>query len=391
MNHKPSLILYGAFDRYNYGDNLMPILIEKFYIDKYKDLQSQFNILYASIQESDLTRFSCKPTLPISRLLNVSENSVLMVVGGETMGAHVRNLYLHTFTNEKQHAYAKFLMKWVKPVYMYLAWKNYPSPWAFPYIPDKKAFLNNVKIVLNTVGGVPAEKVHPILQDMDYVSVRDERSYQGVKNVVETNLIPDSVLLISKLLPINELKKHLSPQLEHSFNFNQKYIVVQICPYKSPCSPAILAKQLLEIKNIAGIEPVLLPIGYASGHDDVIYLRQVQEESKNKLMLFYDLTVWDIAYFIASSKGFYGTSLHGVITALAYGVPHYCLNKNLHKLTSFLDTWSISPFNLPLDVTNIYRSLNCTYDVDLLNSKIYDAQKKIENHYDQIYAKCLNI
>ena len=34
MNDK--VILYGAYDRYNYGDNLMPILLERF-LDEFSD------------------------------------------------------------------------------------------------------------------------------------------------------------------------------------------------------------------------------------------------------------------------------------------------------------------------------------------------------------------
>ena len=43
---KRQVILYGAFDRYNYGDNLMPILLEmyfnRYHEDKVKDIEFVF-------------------------------------------------------------------------------------------------------------------------------------------------------------------------------------------------------------------------------------------------------------------------------------------------------------------------------------------------------------
>ncbi|WP_312779282.1 polysaccharide pyruvyl transferase family protein, partial [Escherichia coli] len=86
---------------------------------------------------------------------------------------------------------------------------------------------------------------------------------------------------------------------------------------------------------------VLLPIGYASGHDDVIFLREVQKLAKTELKLEYELNIWEIMYFLSHSQSFYGTSLHGIITAMSFGVPHFCIDKRIEKITSFVQTWSV--------------------------------------------------
>ncbi|PLP27000.1 polysaccharide pyruvyl transferase family protein, partial [Klebsiella michiganensis] len=45
--------------------------------------------------------------------------------------------------------------------------------------------------------------------------------------------------------------------------------------------------------------------------------------------------------------------LHGVITAMSFGIPHFCLNEKIDKITSFVKTWSVDPFITPIEVTDI--------------------------------------
>lgn len=389
MNIKSSLILYGAFDRYNYGDNLMPILLEQFFLKKDPCLIERYDIVYASIQQSDLSRYGCLPTVPIKNLLGVADGSVLIVAGGETMGASVGGLYLHTFENKMQHRLAKIAMRYTRRLYTLFAILRYPSPWFFPYIPNKSSFSNEVSIVLNTVGGIPPAKAIKSLKKIDYIAVRDIRSFQVSQAVFEAQLVPDSVLLLSKLFSIQDLELKTSSKIKSIVGSSGKYIVIQMCPYKASTSPEYFAQILLDIKHTTGVEVILLPIGYASGHDDLDYLTQVYAHAKNETHLLYGLTVWEIAYVIAKSIGFYGTSLHGVITALAYEVPHYCINGRLDKLTSFLDTWSIEPFKAPMTVDQIKSSIDCQYDRGGLRQKVNAAQNKIEAHYDLIFKKFL--
>lgn len=383
MESKPKIIFYGAFDRYNYGDNLMPILLEKYFLNEFPNILNDFDFEFSSVLESNLSRYGCKKTLPIRNLLKVTAGSLLIVVGGETMGATRHGLYLHTFDDKKYHKLAIYCSKLLKIPFIFFSYLKYPSPWYYPYIPNKKTFSNNVRIILNTVGGVPATRAMPTVKSIDYISVRDRRSFDGMKKNFDLKLVPDSVLLLSKLYSVNDLRLKCRDDILKKFNFNQKYIVIQMCPYKASCDPNELSNVLMSIKK-QGVEPVLLPIGYASGHDDIDYLSKVQMISNSELELFYELTVWEIAYFIANSSGFYGTSLHGVITAMSYAVPHFCINQNLAKLTSFLETWSIDPFSKPILPEDISKTFTLSYDVDILKDKIHYAQDLIEDHYQVI-------
>lgn len=388
MNLKPKIILYGAFDRYNYGDNLMPVLLETFLKNSYPELIDNYDLIFSSILKSDLSRYSCKMTTPIKTLLNVPKGSLIVIVGGETMGATIQGLYLYTFTNKIQHKLANLSARFLKPLFIPLSFLRYPSPWYYPYIPNKNSFSNNVNIILNTVGGIPSIKASKNLKKIDYISVRDLRSYEGMKKQYNVKLIPDSVLLLSKLYNIDALKSLCRESFLKKFDFHKNYIVVQMCPYKASCSSENLSKILMDLKK-NGVEPILLPIGYASGHDDVIYLQEVQTFTNGQLKLFNDLNIWEIAYFIAMSKGFYGTSLHGVITAMAYKVQHFCINEKLEKLKSFMTTWSISPFSNPIKPEDIKNFINIEHDAEKLGKKIEYAQNLIVRHYHFIFTSWL--
>jgi len=53
-----------------------------------------------------------------------------------------------------------------------------------------------------------------------------------------------------------------------------------------------------------------------------------------------DLDIWEIMALIARSSLYVGTSLHGYITAFAFGIPRLGLGK-IKKLTGFRDTWDL--------------------------------------------------
>ncbi|MGM1330940.1 polysaccharide pyruvyl transferase family protein, partial [Klebsiella michiganensis] len=141
-----------------------------------------------------------------------------------------------------------------------------------------------------------------------------------------------------------------------------------------------------DIKREKAMDVILLPIGYASGHDDSLFLSEVKKYSREEIELLDDLNVWEIMFIISKAKAFYGTSLHGVITAMSFGVPHYCINSDIKKLTSFLNTWSISPFNESLTINNIFNSISFieSYDNTQLLKSVENTQSLIMSSLNDI-------
>ncbi|HHT0250077.1 TPA: polysaccharide pyruvyl transferase family protein [Raoultella ornithinolytica] len=388
-----NIILYGAFDRYNYGDNLMPLLLEKFILSDYVEntTNTNFEFTYASINFSDLSHYSCKPTVSMKSLLNNNSDFYVIVVGGEVMGADVGTLYTHV---QKNIIYSKAI-RILKRLSPYLANSFsklfYPAAWDYPYIPRKSSFKGNVKVVYNTVGGVPIQSQWDYVREADYISVRDQRSFDGVKDFCPAHLVPDSVLIASKLIDDSFFLKNVRNHVVELCD-SKKFITVQACPYKVKFSAKEMAEVLDKIKREKQLDVILLPIGYASGHDDLVFLEEVNKFSSLGLELVYDLNVWEIMYVIKRSKAFYGTSLHGVITAMSFGIPHFCVNADIKKLTSFLKTWSISPFNKSLDLNGIYDSIDLIseYDNSELISSVENTQQLIISSLKEIVSLSIN-
>ena len=64
-------------------------------------------------------------------------------------------------------------------------------------------------------------------------------------------------------------------------------------------------------------------------------------------------TVYDILYTLASARLFCGTSLHGVVTAMAYGVPFVPLLSEDPKLRNNIESWEAGAFFPPAPATDL--------------------------------------
>jgi len=98
------------------------------------------------------------------------------------------------------------------------------------------------------------------------------------------------------------------------------------------CAPGFLraeeelvAKSLARIADRRNLEIVLLPIGLCHGDQDA--LRLVQSAGGNRFTLVEDLeSPLEIGAVIGACDYFVGSSLHGNLTALSFGIPHIVVN-----------------------------------------------------------------
>lgn len=392
MSIERTVVLYGAYDRYNYGDNLMPIVFEMFFEEWKKDERLDVNFVYASLLYSDLSKYDCLTTESISAVIpRLKRGDAIVVVGGEVLAASAGDLYLHVQNSRLAVYFFKILRKLFRESYSkYAAWKM-GVKWTYPYMPDPEDLPEGVRVFYNTVGGIPPKSQHRPLSLSRYISVRDSRTHEAVSEFMESHLVPDSVLLLSRLISPSSIKKRSRKHVLDAIS-ERPYIVVQASPYKVNFTPSELAFELDKIVSKKGVGVMLLPIGYASGHDDVIFLKKVKNLMREDSGLFYDLTVWEIMNIIVCSRGYYGTSLHGAITAMSYGVPHYCINRKVKKLVSFLETWSVAPFSKPLDAGDIFSTVSIETNVDKkrIEDAVLFAQNKIESAYADVMRTIVN-
>src|ERR1017187_200862 len=82
-----------------------------------------------------------------------------------------------------------------------------------------------------------------------------------------------------------------------------------------------------------------------SFEDDVFLSSLAAEMGDRVRVLPPSATVYDILCTLASARLFCGTSLHGVVSAMTYGVPFVPLLTEDPKLRNNLESWEVSvPF-----------------------------------------------
>src|SRR5690606_19203808 len=182
------ILIIGAFDRYNYGDLLFPLIIEK-QLDTYgKDFQYEF----FGIIKSDLSALGGKPTRDLQsfyRECNLPGQRVHVVVaGGEALGVSWNSLL--AALNKPFQRIHKHHVKISKILDL-----NLPAKWllkgktTLPFVFDKNDFRSVRSVILNSLGGSGIKPalferypfMRPKLQNADYLAVRDRLTLANLK------------------------------------------------------------------------------------------------------------------------------------------------------------------------------------------------------------------
>lgn len=219
-----------------------------------------------------------------------------------------------------------------------------------------------------------------------YISVRDKKTIAILKSrkkqyhlpytFSKINLLPDLMILVSKLFNTERFKKKISYKIKEKIRgFNEGFYIFQSNRGFSQDSLDTIAYQLQRINEQTKYQLVLLPIGTAAGHDDHILLKRLKKKLKKSCFYIRKPNVFDITYLISLSELFIGTSLHGNITAMSYGVPRVWFTK-ITKMKNFMDSWANQKDNFACK------------NFSELSSKALEAVK-ICNHGRQFYYENL--
>lgn len=397
-NIKDTIVIIGAFDRYNYGDNLMPILFEKFLEAYYPAIFTNYNIIYSAMTDSDLSKYKVKKTVSMHKVFNskMGKPYAIISIGGEVLCASSSTLFLHMNHPKVISNFISFLKKNRMTIVADIICRRfYKLPWEYPYIPENKSSLT----IFNTVGGVvprfkistALHKVKKRISQATYISVRDSRDLNSLQGYSTPHLYPDSAIVMAEFVDDHFLNKECRKKIRNLAN--QNYICFQSAPKKSDISPDEWVEVLRDLSRKYNVKIKLCPIGYANGHDDVHYLSEIFNKSGEEFELLEDLNIWEILYTIKNSKVFIGTSLHGVITALSYSVPYIGLNPNkVPKLNSFLKNWGIYPSDRSYSSKEIINIFDDVINVDKDSYLVHSAKLiKLALENNHAIVKKLNI
>lgn len=369
------IALVGAFDRYNYGDILMPIIMHNQIIDNLNIKNIEFS--YYGLFESDMSKCKGYSTKALSELKN-RDVDIIIFVGGEILTSRYTGMYLNTLNNKLKIFYFKSMRRLFNSFTENICRKKTGLDYLKPWIPNKNDFKTK-KIIYNTVGGdlffgTDNENVTSIIDNInsfDYISIRESQTYNAVKSIrKDIFLFPDSVISISKYISEQEIEKNVSKSKKEFIDGFGKYFVLQVNKIIGLKNIESLTEEILKIEDKYDAKCILLPIGYAQGHEDTIPLSMINHKINNEKTIYFDYNnIYETLYILKNATLYIGTSLHGAITAISYGIPHFALTNKIKKLVDFLETWG---------TTDIIYS-----DVD----KISDNYEKINKNYSDFKRK----
>lgn len=368
------ILIVGAFDRFNYGDLLFPIIIEQ----QLKTYGHPLDIEYFGMIESDLSDLGGKPTQDIQafyRACNASDKKAnVIVAGGEAIAVTWNSLLVAL--NEKyrvirryQHHLEKIidLNKWAK--------RKLKGQTILPFVFSKADFKSVDHVLFNSLGGseIPErifskiEGLQQKLKHVDYFSVRDTITQGNLKKKsIETKLYPDSAILMSKFYPVEYLDNLVNPDVKQFVASKRgDYVFFQINRNHAKQREEKIASVLNAIHDKTGANICLCPIGKASNHNDDEALKLIFPHLEGNAQFFNEVTIWDIMYLIANAQCYIGTSLHGAITAMSYAVPYVGIN--VKKLNSYLSTWGVDGLQRIVAIEEMFNQYLLAIDVPKQN------------------------
>jgi polysaccharide pyruvyl transferase WcaK-like protein len=376
------VVVIGAFDRYNYGDNLMPILFELFLKRFYPGFFNEYQLVFSALTSSDLSRYKAKKTVSIGEIFKNEFHDIhsIISIGGEVLSASSSGLFLHMNPPENLAKKVMFLRSNGLAFFAdMLCRKFYDLPWEYPYIPKKTSV--NTRIAFNTVGGHVSNRslssfIHRVrerLTEADYLSVRDNRTRASLQNYCSPEVFPDSAIVMADFISDNFMRANSRTNVNELQG--TEYICFQAAPQKVGSSVEDCVRTLQALSYKYNLKVVLCPVGYASGHDDYSFLEQVYEKSGRNFSILYELNLWEIMSVIRNSRIFMGTSLHGIITALSFGVPYMGINSKVKKLDKFLKDWGLEPSTGCYSISEVLGAFETILNMD--KQKLFSNSRKL--------------
>jgi hypothetical protein len=320
-----AVILFGAFERHNFGDMLMLYVFKKL-LNKY-----DITAIPASLVESDMSRYGGELVYSLSKIignLNVEVDMPVIHVGGETLpvskeGCLRMNIPNINLTQDSKENIIKIIGK------------NYDR--SFGYITPatenikglQRVFITRIfygigytKKSSNTVN---SNLILRDLKDSCFLGLRDGDSVGNAQSdgLEKAEFTPDCVLLISDLWPVQ--KPSFLPDGRYVLvHFNQRYLHRHF---------DIISEQIMQIREIFDF----VVIGVAGlAHDSFelnCKLKEILITKGVKTILLDIFDIHTITMTIACAQCVISTSLHYRIVAASYNVPRISLQKN--KVTSW--------------------------------------------------------
>lgn len=319
-------ILFGAFDRHNFGDLLLPHVVAR--------LLRADKLIYAGLAERDLRPYGGHRVRSLARLAAAfgSKPVDIIHVGGEVLTCDAWQAAVMLLPAERVQQTIRRLE--TDP--------DARSAWAretlglaslAPYTVPRRLFPAAPGVIYNAVGGVelaarePAFRAEVVakLSAAAAVGVRDSQTRAILEELgVAARLLPDPAVMVATLFGDRIGRRvALGETSEMLRAFPRGYIAVQFsADFGDDETLTEIARQLDQCATSSRLAVVFFRAGAAPWHDDLdCYRRTASRMRTHSIRIFASLDIWDICALISRCRVYCGSSLHGRIVAGAYALP----------------------------------------------------------------------
>ncbi|MDP2110800.1 MAG: polysaccharide pyruvyl transferase family protein [Thiobacillus sp.] len=352
MSMHPPPVLFGAFDRHNFGDLLFPHLLEALLPGQVFD--------FCGLAARDLRAFGGHRVTPLP-----ARPRQLIHAGGELLTCSAWQAAVMLL---EPAAAAEAISRSGDDPAPAAAWaaRQLGTSRSMPYVVGHDALAPGGKLVFNAVGGVDwgflaaaqRDEVKAALQQADWLSVRDHVTQAALRaERIDAPLCPDPAVMAADCFG-ETIRQHqdTGPVKAMRDAFPHGYLACQFsADFADDASLDALAHGLSRAAAATGLGVALFRAGAAPWHDDPALHEKLRRRlPPGTARMFPSLHLWDICALIAASRGTVCSSLHGRIVALAYGLPRVSLmppqqGRRPDKRAAFAETWE--PDAVPRSVT----------------------------------------
>ncbi len=335
-------VLFGAFDRHNFGDLLFPHLLAA--------LLPGRAFAFCGLVDRDLRPFGGHRVKPLA-----ARPPQLIHAGGELLTCTAWQAAVMLLDPaEAAAAVARYdgdpvaAAEW--------AARQLGTSRSMPYVVGRDALAPDGKLIFNAVGGVEwdvlssaqRDEVKAALGQTDWLSVRDHVTQAALRaEGIAAPLCPDPAVMVEQCFGgVIRQRRQQGAAKDVEDAFPQGYLACQFsADFADDASLDALAQGLSGAAAATGLGVALFRAGAAPWHDDpALYENLLRRLPPGTARLFPSLHLWDICALIAASRGVVGSSLHGRIVALAYGLPRLSLalpqqGARPGKAAAFAETW----------------------------------------------------
>jgi hypothetical protein len=341
------VILFGAFDRHNFGDLLFPHIAAA--------LLPGRELLFAGLAERDLRDCGGHQVQALHRLAaeGRTRGAQLLHVGGEILTCTARQAAVMLLQPDEVGATLGYLEAHPEEE---IAWRQamLGTADAMPYVASREQWPGLDRTLFCGVGGValaalaPADRqaVYDRLAAAEVLAVRDATTLAALQTAgLAPSFVPDPAVMVDVLFG-SAIRRQATqrPLAELRDAFPQGYLAVQLsAEFADDATLEVAAAQLKAVRASTGLGLVLFRAGAAPWHDDLAMLERLAARfAAGEVQLFRSLQLWDVCALLAGAAAYAGSSLHGWIVAAAFGVPALGLAKPQDdgKLAAYVRTWA---------------------------------------------------